>query len=71
MPEIGPKIPYAWLKYGKNAISAAMLALNEATKRMDETNPLEDMEETAYLRKVREALQKALKETAFIENIPY
>lgn len=71
MTEIGPTIPYAWVKYARNAISATMIALNEATKRMDVTNPLDDTEEMAYLRKTREALQKALKETAFIESIPY
>lgn len=70
MPDIEAATPYHWLKCSKEAFSLSMLALNEATKRMDSLNPLEDMEEMAYLRKTRDALQKAIKETAFIENIP-
>ena len=69
MPDMTPTIPWAWLKYAKNAVGMAMLALNETTKRMDNLNPLEDMEELAYLRKTRDALQKAIPQFAFIENI--
>lgn len=70
MPDTEAATPYHWLKCAKEAFFLSMAALNEATKRMDSLNPLEDMEEMAYLRKTRDALQKAIKETAFIENIP-
>ena len=69
MPDIRPAIPYAWLKYAKNAVGMAMLALNEAEKRMDEMNPLENMEEMAYLLKTRDALKKAVPQLTFIESI--
>lgn len=69
MPEIGPTIPYAWVKYAKNAVSAAVIALNEATKRMENLNPLENMEEMAYLRKTRDTFQKAIPMMEFVEKI--
>ena len=71
MPEILPETPYGWLTCGKKAVSEAIIALNAASNRMVTLNPIENLEEMAYLRKVREALQKAIKETAFIERIPY
>ena len=69
MPEIGSMIPWRWLKDGKEAVRLAILALSKVNARIDEMNPLEDMEEMAYARKAREALQKAIRETAFMENI--
>lgn len=70
MPDTEAAAPYHWLQCAKEAFSLSMTALNEAEKRMDSLNPLEDMEEMAYLRKTRDALQKAIKETTFIESIP-
>lgn len=69
MPEIGSMIPWHWLKDSKEAVRVAILALSKVNARIDAMNPLEDVEEMAYAKKAREALQKAIRETAFLENI--
>lgn len=70
MPDLtAEKSPYLWLMTGKAAVSWATKALISVTARMNELNPITDMEELAYARKTRDALQKALKEILFIENI--
>lgn len=69
MPDLNSVTPYRWLMTGKSAVHWSIQALNAITNRITEINPIDNTEELAYCQKCRDALQKALKEIQFIENI--
>ncbi len=60
---------YAWLMPCKIAIYWARQALDRTNARIEQMNPIENLEEMQNAKKAREALQKALKELQAIEQI--
>ena len=60
---------YAWLMPCKTAIRWARQALDRTNARIEQMNPIENLEEMQSAKKAREALRKALKELQVIEQI--
>lgn len=61
--------PYYWRLPTRAAIRYTEQALETIQARIDIINPLTNLEEMAYLKKARDALQKAYKELQPIRNI--
>ena len=61
--------PYRWRIPTSAAVWWTKQALKAINARMENINPISNLEEMEYAKKARDALQKALKEIQFIGNI--